>query len=85
MTEFIAVANKAFKTRWDVMISHRSGDTEDPFIADLIAGLRCGQINSEALSRSERLEKYNQILRIEEQLRGDCIYADHRFHDVYKL
>ncbi|AJT89444.1 Err1p [Saccharomyces cerevisiae YJM1199] len=85
LTESIAAANQAFNAGWGVMISHRSGETEDPFIADLVVGLRCGQIKSGALSRSERLAKYNQILRIEEELGDDCIYAGHRFHDGNKL
>ncbi len=50
------------------MVSHRSGDTEDPFIADLSVGLNAGQIKTGAPCRSERLAKYNQLLRIEEDL-----------------
>jgi len=52
------------------MVSHRSGETEDTFIADLVVGLRTGQIKTGAPCRSERLAKYNQLLRIEEEL-GD--------------
>ncbi|CAI4824759.1 BDM_1a_G0052810.mRNA.1.CDS.1 [Saccharomyces cerevisiae] len=85
LTESIAAANQAFNAGWGVMISHRSGETEDSFIADLVVGLRCGQIKSGALSRSERLAKYNQILRIEEELKGNCVYAGRRFHDGNKL
>ena len=85
LTESIEAANQAFDGGWGVMISHRSGETEDPFIADLVVGLRCGQIKSGALSRSERLAKYNELLRIEEELGDDCIYAGHRFHDGNKL
>ena len=85
LTESIEAANQAFDAGWGVMISHRSGETEDPFIADLVVGLRCGQIKSGALSRSERLAKYNELLRIEEELGDDCIYAGHRFHDGNKL
>ena len=50
------------------MVSHRSGETEDPFIADLAVGLGCGQIKLGAPCRGERIVKYNQLLRIEEQL-----------------
>ncbi len=50
------------------MVSHRSGETEDSFIADLVVGLRTGQIKSGAPCRSERLAKYNQLIRIEEEL-----------------
>lgn len=52
------------------MVSHRSGETEDNFIADLVVGLNAGQIKSGATCRSERTSKYNQLLRIEEEL-GD--------------
>merc|ERR1712039_1101830 len=53
---------------WGVMASHRSGETEDSFIADLAVGLGTGQIKTGAPCRSERLAKYNQLLRIEEEL-----------------
>jgi enolase len=52
------------------MTSHRSGETEDTFIADLVVGLRTGQIKTGAPCRSERMAKYNQLLRIEEELGG---------------
>jgi enolase len=51
---------------WGVMVSHRSGETEDNFIADLVVALGTGEIKSGAPCRSDRLAKYNQILRIEE-------------------
>lgn len=57
---------------WGLMVSHRSGETEDTFIADLAVGLNAGQIKTGAPCRSERLAKYNQILRIEEELGGNC-------------
>jgi enolase len=50
--------------------SHRSGETEDPFIADLAVATNCGQIKTGSLSRTDRIAKYNQLLRIEEDLRG---------------
>lgn len=68
LTEAIDAALLAIKNGWSVMVSHRSGETEDPFIADLSVGLGCGQIKSGAPCRSERLSKYNQLLRIEEKL-----------------
>ncbi len=68
VTEAIDAANLAFKSGWDVMVSHRSGETEDTFIADLATGLGCGQIKLGAPCRGERTCKYNQLLRIEEQL-----------------
>jgi enolase len=58
----------AKKNKWNVMVSHRSGETEDTFIADLVVGLGCGQIKSGAPCRGERTAKYNRLLRIEEEL-----------------
>ena len=56
-------------------MSHRSGETEDTTIADLAVALNCGQIKTGAPARSERVAKYNQLLRIEEELGGTAIYA----------
>ena len=64
---------------WGVMTSHRSGETEDSFIADLAVGLCTGQIKTGAPCRSERLAKYNQLLRIEEELGADAVYAGKLF------
>ena len=64
---------------WGVMTSHRSGETEDSFIADLAVGLGTGQIKTGAPCRSERLAKYNQLLRIEEELGADAPYAGSKF------
>merc|ERR1719454_1527648 len=61
------------------MVSHRSGETEDSFIADLVVGLRTGQIKTGAPCRSERLSKYNQLLRIEEELGPLCTFAGENF------
>ncbi len=79
VTEAIDAANLAFKSGWDVMVSHRSGETEDSFIADLATGLGCGQIKLGAPCRGERTCKYNQLLRIEEQL-GKKAYARWKNH-----
>merc|ERR1712207_6046 len=68
ITEAIDAANMSMHNGWGVMVSHRSGETEDSFIADLVVGLRTGQIKTGAPCRSERLSKYNQLLRIEEEL-----------------
>jgi len=65
LTEAIEAANLSFKNDFGVMVSHRSGETEDTFIADLVVGLGAGQIKTGAPCRSERLAKYNQLLRIE--------------------
>jgi len=68
VTEALAASKKAREAGWNVMVSHRSGETEDTFIADLVVGLGVGQIKTGAPCRSERLAKYNQLLRIEEEL-----------------
>merc|ERR550525_366490 len=68
ISEAIEAATMSQKAGWGVMVSHRSGETEDTFIADLVVGLRTGQIKTGAPCRSERLCKYNQLLRIEEEL-----------------
>lgn len=80
LTESIQAANDSYKAGWGVMVSHRSGETEDTFIADLSVGLRSGQIKTGAPARSERLAKLNQILRIEEELGDKAIYAGLNFH-----
>ncbi|XP_073971454.1 alpha-enolase isoform X2 [Rhodnius prolixus] len=69
----------AKKNGWGTMVSHRSGETEDSFIADLVVGLGTGQIKTGAPCRSERLAKYNQLLRIEEELGNDAKYAGNNF------
>ncbi|MBI3033946.1 phosphopyruvate hydratase [Candidatus Woesearchaeota archaeon] len=66
LSEAISAANLAFKSRWRVMVSHRSGETEDSFIADLSVSLGCGQIKAGSVARGERTSKYNQLLRLEE-------------------
>ncbi|MBN1544030.1 phosphopyruvate hydratase [Candidatus Woesearchaeota archaeon] len=68
LSEAMAAAKLSMDNGWNVMVSHRSGETEDPFIADLAVGLGTGQIKTGAPCRSERLAKYNQLLRIEEEL-----------------
>ncbi len=75
ITESIDAAKKALGNGWNVMVSHRSGETEDPYIADLVVGLGTGQLKSGAPCRSERTCKYNQLLRIEEELGGRAKYA----------
>ena len=79
ITEAIQAVNMAKSAGWGVMTSHRSGETEDPFIADLAVGLKTGQIKTGAPCRSERLAKYNQLLRIEEELGTSAIYAGEVF------
>lgn len=78
VTESIQAALDSKAAGWGVMVSHRSGETEDNFIADLSVGLASGQIKTGAPCRSERLAKYNQLLRIEEEL-GSVRYAGEAF------
>ena len=66
------MANNAYYTS---VISHRSGETEDAFIADLAVGTNAGQIKTGSLSRSDRMAKYNQLLRIAEELEDGQIYS----------
>ncbi|XP_024392740.1 uncharacterized protein [Physcomitrium patens] len=75
ITEAIEAVNMSKKAGWGIMASHRSGETEDSFIADLAVGLSTGQIKTGAPCRSERLAKYNQLLRIEEELGDKAAYA----------
>ncbi|KAJ2949175.1 hypothetical protein O0L34_g6116 [Tuta absoluta] len=79
VTESIAAHLLAKQSGWGTMVSHRSGETEDTFIADLVVGLSTGQIKTGAPCRSERLAKYNQILRIEEELGANAKYAGKNF------
>ncbi len=73
VTETIDAINMAHKSGWTTVVSHRSGETGDTFIADLAVALNTGQIKTGSISRSERIEKYNQLLRIEEEL-GEAAY-----------
>ncbi len=75
LTETLDCIELAQRNRRTTIISHRSGETEDPFIADLAVATSAGQIKTGSLSRSDRTAKYNQLLRIEEDLRGAARYA----------
>merc|ERR1711879_321957 len=79
VTEAIKAHNMAKGQGWGTMVSHRSGETEDCFIADLVVGLGTGQIKTGAPCRSERLAKYNQLLRIEEELGTNAKFAGANF------
>ena len=68
LTETLAVIEMAHKANYTSIISHRSGETEDVTIADITIGTNAGQIKTGSMSRSERLAKYNQLIRIEEEL-----------------
>jgi len=75
LTETIATVKMAYAAGWGAMVSHRSGETTDSFIADFAVGLNTGHLKTGAPCRGERLEKYNQLLRIERRLGKDAIYA----------
>jgi len=79
VTESIEACKLAQSNGWGVMVSHRSGETEDTTIADLVVGLCAGQIKTGAPCRSERLAKYNQLLRIEEELGANAKFAGEKF------
>jgi len=74
LTESIAAVNKVQRHGWTAVVSHRSGETEDATIADLVVGLNAGQIKTGAPARSDRVAKYNQLLRIEDQLGDTAVY-----------
>jgi len=84
LTETIDAVSMAHRAGYRSMMSHRSGETEDTTIADLAVALECGQIKTGAPARSERVAKYNQLLRIEEELADTALYAGRaafpRFH-----
>ncbi len=75
LTETLDTVEMAHKAAYKAVMSHRSGETEDSTIADLAVATNCGQIKTGSLARSDRLAKYNQLLRIEEQLGDTAIYA----------
>ena len=75
LTETLAAVDLAHRNRYRSVMSHRSGETEDATIADLAVACGCGQIKTGSLARSDRLAKYNQLIRIEEELSSDAVYA----------
>ena len=75
LTETLAAVEMAHRAGYTAVISHRSGETEDSTIADLAVATNCGQIKTGSLARSDRTAKYNQLLRIEEELGPQAIYA----------
>lgn len=74
LTETLAAIGMAKRAGYSVVVSHRSGETEDSFIADLAVGMNAGQIKTGSMSRSDRIAKYNQLLRIEEELDDQAVY-----------
>jgi len=75
LTETLAAVEMAHRARYTCVMSHRSGETEDSTIADLAVATNCGQIKTGSLARSDRLAKYNQLIRIEEELGATAVYA----------
>ncbi len=75
LTEALAAVEMAHKAGYTAVMSHRSGETEDATIADLAVATNCGQIKTGSLARSDRTAKYNQLLRIEEELGPQARYA----------
>jgi enolase len=75
LTETLAAVDMAHRAAYSAVMSHRSGETEDSTIADLAVATNCGQIKTGSLARSDRLAKYNQLLRIEEELGDVAVYA----------
>ena len=77
LTETLAAVRMAQRAGWTAVVSHRSGESEDSTIADLVVGLSTGQIKTGSASRTDRIAKYNQLLRIEEEL-GNAARFDGR-------
>jgi len=75
LTETIEAIELAKVNRYTAVVSHRSGETEDTFISDLVVGLNTGQIKTGSASRTDRIAKYNQLLRIEEELGAQALFA----------
>jgi enolase len=84
LTETLEAIEMAHRAGWTVVVSHRSGETEDTTIADLVVGLNTGQIKTGSMSRSERIAKYNRLLRIEEELGDAAEYAGRRAFAAFR-
>ncbi len=78
LTETIEAVELAQRSGWTAVISHRSGETEDTTVADLVVAMNSGQIKTGSMSRSERIAKYNRLLRIEEELDASAVFAGRR-------
>jgi enolase len=85
VTETYEAVEMAKRAGYTAVVSHRSGETADTFIADLVVALETGQIKTGSMSRTDRVAKYNQLMRIEEELEGTCEYAGHKaFYNLKK-
>ena len=78
LTETFDAVELAQENGYTAVLSHRSGETEDSTIADIAVATNCGQIKTGSMSRSDRIAKYNQLLRIEEELGDNAIYGVHK-------
>ena len=85
LTETLTAVEMAHKAGYSAVLSHRSGETEDSTIADIAVATNCGQIKTGSLSRSDRLAKYNQLIRIEEQLGPAAAYGGDAFRRRRKI
>ena len=85
LTETLAAVEMAHKAGYTAVLSHRSGETEDSTIADIAVATNCGQIKTGSLSRSDRLAKYNQLIRIEEELGAAAVYGGAAFKRRRKI
>jgi enolase len=79
VTETLDAIEMAKQAGYTTVVSHRSGETEDTFISDLVVGVNGGQIKTGSMSRSDRVAKYNQLIRIEEDLGASATFADQVF------
>jgi enolase len=82
LSETIETIQMAVRNHFTAVVSHRSGETEDTFIADLSVALNTGQIKTGSLSRTDRIAKYNELIRIEEELGFEAIYPGKSFRFV---
>ena len=80
LTETFDAVELAQENGYTAVLSHRSGETEDTTIADIAVATNCGQIKTGSLSRSDRIAKYNQLLRIEEELGDNAVYGGKMKH-----
>ena len=79
LTETLKAVDLAQRNKYTAVLSHRSGETEDTTIADIAVATNCGQIKTGSMSRTDRMAKYNQLIRIEEELGDMAIYAGNLF------
>lgn len=84
LTETFEAIEMAHKAGYTAVVSHRSGETEDTFIADLVVALQTGQIKTGSMSRSDRLAKYNQLMRIEDYLDETAVYAGRKAFKIFQ-